>query len=494
MNKNLNIVLPNQLFEISPLFNNQNDFILVEEYLFFNQFKFHKQKLLFHRITMKNYQYYIESQGRKVKYIESTEAESYVRSLLENLCLDLEKIEIIDPDDYYIQKSISNFCKKNEIELVIHENPSFMTKKSELNEFFKKDKKKFFQTSFYKSQRKKFNILIDENGKPTGGDWTYDVMNREKYPKEKKPPKIDFSKVESKLFSESVNFVNLNYSGNPGIIDNNFIYPTNHKSAKLWFLKFLNERFNEFGPYEDSIVKEESFLNHSLLSPLINSGLLTPEFIIKESIDFYNKNGIMINSCEGFIRQIIGWREFIRGIYFCKGNEERTKNFWGFKRKISDSFYKGNTGIEPVDDTIKKINKTAYAHHIERLMIMGNFMLLCEFDPNEVYRWFMELFIDSYDWVMVPNVYGMSQFADGGLMSTKPYISGSSYVLKMSNYKKGDWCPIWDSLFWNFINKQRDFFLTNPRMRMLVSTYDRMKPEKKENITLTSHNYLETLS
>ena len=277
-------------------------------------------------------------------------------------------------------------------------------------------------------------------------------------------------------------------------IDNNFIYPTNYKSAKQWFLKFLNERFNEFGPYEDSIVKEESFLNHSLLSPLINSGLLTPEFIIKESIDFYNKNGIMINSCEGFIRQIIGWREFIRGIYFCKGNEERTKNFWSFKRKISNSFYNGNTGIEPVDDTIKKINKTAYAHHIERLMIMGNFMLLCEFDPDEVYKWFMELFIDAYDWVMVPNVYGMSQFADGGLFATKPYISGSSYLMKMSDYPKADWQPIWDALFWRFMDVNRLFFMKNPRLGLLIKTFDKMSDQKKNELYTTADKFLKELN
>ena len=490
MDENLNILLPNQLFEVSPLLNNKNNFILVEEYLFFNQFKFHKQKILFHRITMKNYQNYLEFKERKVKYIESNETESDIRNLLENLCLNLKKIEIIDPEDYYIQKRILSFCKKNKIKLIIHENPSFITKKSELNEFFRKDKKKFFQTSFYKSQRKKLNILIDQNGKPTGGDWTYDLMNREKYPKDKKPPKIEFTEVNDKLFSESVDYIKINYRENPGIINNKFIYPTDHEGAKSWFLKFLKDRFNEFGPYEDSIVKVESFLNHSLPSPLINSGLIAPEFIVKESIDFFEKNEIMINSCEGFIRQIIGWREFIRGIYYCKGGEERTKNFWGFKRKISKSFYEGNTGIEPVDDTINKINNTAYAHHIERLMIIGNFMLLCEFDPDEVYKWFMELFIDAYDWVMVPNVYGMSQFADGGLMSTKPYISGSNYILKMSNYKKGDWCVIWDSLFWNFIDKKREFFEKNPRMRILVRSFDKMNNLKKTNYLKCAEDYL----
>ena len=200
MIENLNIIFPNQLFENSPLLKNQNESILVEEFLFFNQFKFHKQKILFHRITMKSYQRYLESQDRKVKYIESTETESDLRNLLENLCVNLKRIEIIDPDDYYIQKRISNFCIKNEIQLIVHENPSFITKKSELNEFFKKDKKKFFQTSFYKSQRKKFNILIEQNGKPTGGDWTYDVMNREKYPKDKKPPKIEFRRLMTNFF------------------------------------------------------------------------------------------------------------------------------------------------------------------------------------------------------------------------------------------------------------------------------------------------------
>ena len=200
-----------------------------------------------------------------------------------------------------------------------------------------------------------------------------------------------------------------------------------------------------------------------------------------------------LNSVEGFIRQIIGWREFIRGVYVCKGTEERNKNYWNFKRKIPKSFYDGSTGIDPVDDTIIKVKNTGYGNHIERLMILGNFMLLCEFDPNEVYRWFMEVFIDSYDWVMVPNVYGMSQFADGGLMSTKPYISSSNYIIKMSDYKKGSWSEIWDGLFWTFMDKQREFFKTNPRMRMLISSFDKMNPIKKEKLLVDADNFLNNL-
>jgi deoxyribodipyrimidine photolyase-related protein len=189
----------------------------------------------------------------------------------------------------------------------------------------------------------------------------------------------------------------------------------------------------------------------------------------------------------------MGWREFIRAVYELKGREERTKNYWGFTRKIPPSFWTGTTGIEPIDRTIIKVLETGYCHHIERLMVLGNFMLLCEFDPNEVYRWFMELFIDAYDWVMVPNVYGMSQFADGGLMATKPYISGSNYLMKMSDYKKGDWQPVWDGLFWRFMHVHRDFFLQNPRLGMLVRTFDKMDINKQKAHIENAEKFIKSL-
>tara|TARA_B100000963_G_scaffold264322_1_gene232444 strand:+ start:12435 stop:13757 length:1323 start_codon:yes stop_codon:yes gene_type:complete len=440
---------------------------------------------------MKKYESFLKSINIDIEYVNSFQDISDIRVFLDKK-KSISSINIYDPEDNWLEKRILKACSKNNIKLNIIENQLFITKKFELDSFFRADKKKFFQTSFYKSQRQKFNILMEE-GKPEGGKWTYDDMNREKYPKDKTPPNINYVKANEDYESAKC-YIEKNFNNNPGKLNKDKIYPYDFLTADSWFETFLTERYDEFGPYEDAVVKEKSVLNHSVLSPIINSGLLDPKLIMKKSVKFYNEKGIRLNSCEGFIRQIIGWREFIRGVYIAKGSEERTKNFWGFKRKIPKSFYKGTTGIEPVDDTINKINNSAYANHIERLMIIGNFMLLCEFDPDDVYKWFMELFIDSYDWVMVPNVYGMSQFADGGLMSTKPYISGSSYVLKMSNYKKGEWCPIWDSLFWNFINNQRDFFITNPRMRMLVSTYDKMNPEKKEIITITSNNFLKSIS
>ena len=226
---------------------------------------------------------------------------------------------------------------------------------------------------------------------------------------------------------------------------------------------------------------------------MMNVGLLSPQFVIDEALQFASKHEIPLNSLEGFIRQIIGWREFIRSVYELKGSKERTRNFWGFTRKIPASFWNGTTGIEPIDLTIKKVLETGYCHHIERLMVLGNFMLLCEFDPDEVYRWFMELFIDAYDWVMVPNVYGMSQFADGGLMSSKPYISGSNYLMKMSNYPKGEWQEVWDALFWNFLDNQRAFFLKNPRLSMLVRTFDKWDDNKKKSMYTTANKYLSSL-
>jgi len=170
----------------------------------------------------------------------------------------------------------------------------------------------------------------------------------------------------------------------------------------------------------------------------------------------------------------MGWREFIRLVYIHAGSRQRTTNAWNLKQSLPASFYTGTTGIVPFDQSIKRTLEFAYCHHIERLMVLGNFMLLCDIHPNQVYLWFMELFIDAYDWVMVPNVYGMSQHADGGLMTTKPYISGSSYILKMSDYAKGDWCEVWDALYWRFIDRERDFFSSNPRMRVMVGQLDRM--------------------
>ena len=491
--KAINLIFPNQLFEHSQLLENGFPIFLVEELLFFKHYNFHKQKIAFHRATMKHYEAFLISKNIEVDYIESSKDISDIRELIPYLkSIGITNISYIDPVDNWLQKRIAKGCLDNSIEKNVYDSPLFLNTKEDLQPFFRSDKKKYHQTSFYTAQRNNRHILIDPDGKPTGGKWTFDAENRKKYPAKKIPPAIQFPDVDS-FYKEALEYVDKNFSTNIGQLTTNGLYPTNFKTSKLWFQQFLEQRFLEFGTYEDAIVAENSILNHSVLTPMLNIGLITPAYVIEQSIAFAETNNIPINSLEGFVRQIIGWREFIRGMYESRGSDERTRNFWGFTKKIPKSFYDGTTGIYPIDQTIKKTLETGYCNHIERLMVLGNFMLLCEFDPDEVYRWFMELFIDSYDWVMVPNVYGMSQFADGGLMATKPYISGSNYLMKMSNYKKGEWQAVWDGLFWRFMDTHRSFFRQNPRLGMLVAMFDKMPQEKRHKHLENAELYLAQL-
>ena len=288
-----------------------------------------------------------------------------------------------------------------------------------------KGKNKFMMAQFYQKQRRRFNVLIDSNQKPIGGKWSFDEDNRNKLPKNLEIPAINSFIKKEKLNNKLKDEIHSMFKDHPGSLDHLWM-PTNRKESLKWLDLFLENKFSKFGDYEDAIRSENNFLFHSALSPVLNMGLLTPNEVVNKALDFANKNSVPINSLEGFIRQIIGWREFIRGIYHYKGDEEIKSNYWRHDRKLTKDWYEGTTGITPLDDAIKDCLKFGYTHHIERLMILGNIMCLMRINPNEVYRWFMEMFIDSYDWVMVPNVYGMGLFSDGGIFATKPYISGST--------------------------------------------------------------------
>ncbi|MGG9961404.1 cryptochrome/photolyase family protein [Ferruginibacter sp. SUN106] len=485
------LIFPHQLFKAHPAVTPARKVYLVEEYLFFNQYRFHQQKLLLHRAAMKCFASYLVNKKIIVEYIDATTEISDVQKLIS--CLQQQKITGIhfaDVADNWLKKRIVESCKQKGIGYIEHTTPNFLNNLTDVKTYFDK-KKTYFQTGFYTWQRKKRDILLDAAGGPEGGQWTYDADNRMKFPKKEKAPAIAFEN-ENAFVTEARGYVEKNFPGNYGSA-NKFIYPTNFASAEKWLADFLQQRFSKFGIYEDAIVAKENFLHHSVLSPLINIGLLEPGQIITASIAAAAENNVPLNSLEGFIRQILGWREFIRIVYEREGSKQRTKNYWGFSRKIPPCFWTGTTGIIPIDNVIQKVLATGYCHHIERLMVLGNFMLLCEFDPDEVYRWFMEMFVDAYDWVMVPNVYGMTQFADGGLMTTKPYISGSNYLLKMSDYDKGDWTKTWDALFWRFMHVHRSFFLKNPRLAMLIKTFDKM-PEEKQNTHLSvAEKYLNSL-
>ena len=233
-----------------------------------------------------------------------------------------------------------------------------------------------------------------------------------------------------------------------------------------------------------------NILFHSALSPYINLGLITPEIIIEKILESHKKKKIRINSLEGYIRQVIGWREFMRGIYQNFYSRLETGNFFKHNRKMKPNWYLGNTGLPPLDYAIKNANDHGWSHHIERLMILANIMNLCEIHPKQVYKWFMEMFVDSSDWVMSPNVYGMGLFSDGGIFATKPYICGSSYFLKMMHFKKGPWCDVMDGLYWKFIDRHKTFFLKNPRLAMMVRISEKMNKERKTRIFKAANNFI----
>lgn len=491
--KRATLIFPHQLYPIRTCELKGTEVFLVEENLFFNQYNFHKQKLAFHRASMKAYASEMTEANAELHYIESADHRSDIRILIDWLAAEgFQEIYFINPTDDWLSKRISSRAKRLGLKLVETESPNFINSGADLQSFFRKDKKSFFQTSFYKQQRESRNVLMDGPKAPTGGKWSFDSDNRKPWPKGKPTPEITYPQADD-YWNEALGYIGNNFSNNLGEVSQQPLYPYTRSGAQAWLNTFFEQRFNEFGDYEDAIVRGESILNHSVLTPMLNVGLLNPLEVVSQAVQYAEEHGFPINSTEGFVRQIIGWREFIRGMYLCKGVESRTTNFWGFERKIPASFYDGTTGVLPVDETIKGLLRTGYCHHIERLMVLGNFMVLCEFDPDEVYRWFMELFIDAYDWVMVPNVYGMSQFADGGLFATKPYISSSNYIMKMSNYPKGDWNAVWDGLFWRFISVNRDFFGKNPRLNMMVRTLDKMNPDRRESLLSGSEDFLNSL-
>ena len=503
MSKKISLIFPHQLFADTSLW--QEECYLIEEGLYFTQFPFHKQKLVLHRASMKAYEQMLIDAGKNVTYIESTHKDSDCRELIASFISSkgdpdnkeaIDKIYIIDVVDDWLRMHIQQAILKADIDFDVSPSPMFLNPLPVYCDFFKN--KRLFHHDFYIQARKRENILIDDQQNPIGGQWSFDEDNRKKYPNKQTPPAVTFPEL-SDYYTEAMDYVKTNFSEHYGEANSAFRYPTTHIEAEQWLENFLSKRFKDFGKYEDAIVDDEHILHHSILTPMLNTGLLTPRQVIERTLEVSEEYDIPINSLEGFIWQIIGWREFMYGLYESIGRKQRSTNFWGFKRKIPKSFYTGNTGIVPIDETIKKVLKTGYAHHIERLMIFGNFMLLCEFDPDEVYQWFMELFIDAYDWVMVPNIYGMSQFADGGLMATKPYISGSNYINKMSNYQvksKGElveWAAIWDGLFWRFMHVHREFFAKNPRIGMLLSMWDKMDKEQQQQHLDNAEQFLAKL-
>lgn len=490
------LIFPHQLFKQHPAVTKGRSVVMVEEWLYFKQFNFIKQKLVLHRASMRFYQSYL-SQNYSVNYINATDDYCDIRKLIPLLLeKGVSEIHYAEVSDDWLERRIAKEAALCGIKVVKYDSPDFLNKLSDVDDFFN-EKKKYFMTDFYKWQRKVRGILMSTDNQPLGGKWSFDEDNRKKIPKGTRIPQVSFPE-QNELIIEAQQYVQLNFPDNYGSTivkagDQQGFFPVTFEDAEQWLGQFLEERFEHFGVYEDAMIGKENFLFHGTLTPMLNIGLLEPQQIIDQALNTAANHPIPLNSVEGFIRQIMGWREYIHIVYMREGRKQRTKNYWGFTRKIPSSFWEGTTGIVPIDTVIKKVLDIGYCHHIERLMVMGNFMLLCEFDPDDVYQWFMEMYVDAYDWVMVPNTYGMTQFSDGGIMMTKPYISSSNYIMKMSDYKKGDWQLIWDGLFWRFMHVHRDVMGANKRLQLLLRTFDNMALEKRQLLLKTANDFLEKL-
>jgi deoxyribodipyrimidine photolyase-related protein len=487
------IVFPHQLFREHPALGDAAaEVLLVEDALFFGDrhypCRFHKQKLWLHRASMKRYAESLAESGRRVHYLDyEAERPALDRALDHAHERGVQTVVAVDPTDFILEKRLRAGCAARDLELTLLENPNFINDRA-TNRRYRESKRRWHMADFYKAQRKRLRLLMEDD-EPLGGKWSFDEENRKKVPKKLlgEIPQIP-AREPDEIERDARDYVELRFPDNPGRIDELF-YATGHDAAEHWLDRFAEERLTAFGPYEDAIVEGESWLWHSVLTPMLNIGLLEPHAVLDAAV----ARDAPLNSVEGFVRQVAGWREFMRATYEDLGVTMRTTNHWRHTRPMPACFYDGTTGIAPVDDTIRRILRTGYCHHIERLMVLGGFMFLCEIDPDAIYRWFMELFVDSYDWVMVPNVYAMSQNADGGLVTTKPYFSGSAYVRKMSHYKKGPWCESWDGLYWRWIWLHADELSKNPRWSMMCSQVKKMDADKRQRHLDAAESFLSNL-
>jgi deoxyribodipyrimidine photolyase-related protein len=438
------LLFPHQLFA-QVLDETHSEVTLHKHPLFFTQYNFHPEKVALHKESMAWF-----GEQLKARNISVTQTDKPLGDIAKELRMRgitaVSHYELCD--DYLtrdVKKAFAGFT------VTCLPSPMFLTP-YELRERYFANKKHVSMRDFYLLQRKRLGILLEADGTPMGGQWSFDAENRKPIPKGVMPPR------------------------------GSLVYPRTHTEAQAQLSWFLENCLADFGPYEDAMRGTDGRLFHSVLTPALNIGLITPAEIIEQTLAFAQVHAVPIASLEGFLRQVIGWREFVCGTYETLGRKQRTTNFLGFTNTLPEAFWTGTTGLLPADTVIKRVNETGYCHHIERLMVLGNLLLLLEVHPDHVYEWFMTQFIDAYDWVMVPNVYGMSQYADGGLMTTKPYICGSAYLLKMGDWgaeKKGEWTAEWDALYWRFIHRHRKIFLANHRSSMMVHLFDKLKDETK---------------
>ena len=487
------LLLGNQLFPVARLRPWQATlFYMAEDYATCRYVQHHKHKLVFTLSAMRAHADLLRSEGFTVEYQPLNEANnkiSFIEKLRQLLSRtgfrELVHFEIEDPA---MEQRIARFAQRYGLKRTVVPTPMFLCERKEFSGWLATQRTPRM-ASFYQWQRRRLDILVDSRGRPEGGRWSFDQDNRKRLPPGVPVP--DLPSVRPGRHVQQVrSLVDEMFPDHPGATQD-FWLPTTRAQARDWLKDFLEQRFSCFGDYEDALTTRSDAVFHSALSPLMNIGLLTPREVISRTLAFAHDERVALNSVEGFVRQVIGWREFIRGMYHEHGNAMARRNYWGHERGLTSDWYRGTTGIEPLDRVINKVDRLGWAHHTERLMVVGNLMLLCEIDPRQSYRWFMELFVDSAHWVMNPNVYGMALFADGGIFTTKPYICGSNYLLRMGDYRRGPWTDVVDGLFWRFVAKHRGWFARQPRLGVIVKNLDRMPRDRQRRLTRCAEQFLE---
>ena len=505
---NLSIIFYDPLsLEISSLdkINKKTDYILICENNYdFTDIKHHKKKIALIISSMRHFKEQLEKNNFNVIYKkieDKNNTHSYTKEIkLISKKYKIKSINITKPSNYNFYKKCLSWSKIFNLPVNITLDNRFLVSEDEFNEW-SANKKELRMEFFYRDLRKKFKILMNGN-KPEGGKWNFDSENRKPIKQSIKLPKV-YKFKNDQITEEVLKLVNDRFSNHFGDL-----YPFNfavtRKQALEVLKKFIKERLYNFGNYQDAMLEGEPFLFHSHISFYLNLGLLTPLECIRLVEEEYYNNSAPLNSVEGFIRQILGWREFIRGIYWLKMPNYEDLNFLNAKRKIPNFFWDNNTKMNCLYNCIKETQKNAYAHHIQRLMVIGNFFLLAGINPNDVNEWYHIVYADAHQWVELPNVSGMILFADGGFLSSKPYAASGAYINKMSNYcnncyydykiKQGEGACPYNFLFWNFLIENKNSLKSNHRMRMIYSTLDKMNKDKIKNIKKDSDSFLNRLA
>ena len=458
------------------------------------QYAAHRHKLVLVLSAMRSKADALRSAGYEVAYtkLESGDGRTYWEILAAYLdAHPHDEVAHFETASPLADARLRRVCEERGVFRRTFPSPMFLTSREAFDEY-RAGHKRLFMADFYRWQRKRLAVLLDEQGDPLGGKWSFDEENRKKLPKGLVPPNVP-SPAWTSHTRELVRLVDERFREHPGKASD-FWLPTTEPQAEEWLHAFVDERFALFGDYEDALSSKHGFIFHSVLSPMMNIGLLTPQHVLDVVLRRAGEARAPLNSLEGFVRQVIGWREFVHGVWNTLPKEHWAQNFWGHERRLTKHWYDGTTGIPPLDDAICRARATGYGHHIERLMVLGNLMLLCRIEPKEAYGWFMEMFVDSADWVMAPNLYGMALFSEGGAFTTKPYVCGSSYLRRMSDYSKGPWCDVVDGLYWSFIDDHRDFFEQNARSKVMLRALERIDHARRDRIFRLAREFIERVT